>query len=297
MEKLTEKEQDFLLNALTDFYAKINADKCPYETCMKAITLLECLDTPTEEKIHYNSPDEKDICVSRMLALHYAVLALGINCDRSTEYFLYSGLFLAISNTIVAIIKLAEDGLDYQAMSLIRNLFELFMTLLIITESPSKRAAFISANKSEEDRKVWHQYFTKKKFQQMLKEYCDTHPDLNEVAEDCQRWISENYEELSSYTHSDYPHLVCCLLSQNDDNGYSHPNIWGQYVTWQKKIYSHLYMVAVPAHHLFCYMLRDLNNEINIDYLFGNTPKGNSKLGKEIIVDLQSVLESLSRYE
>lgn len=297
MEKLSEKEKDLLFHALADFYKKTNADKCAYETGMKAITLLEYLDTPTEEKIRYNSPDEKYICIARMLALHYAVLALGINCDRSTESFLYSGLFLAISNTIVAIIKLAEDGLDYQAMSLIRNLFELFMTLLIVTESSTKRAAFISANKSDEDRKVWYQYFTKKKFQQMLKEYCSIHPDLNEAAEDCQRWISENYAELSSYTHSDYSHLVCGSLSQNDNNGYSRPNIWGQYVTWQKKIYSHLWMVASPAHNLFCYMLRDLNNEINIDYLFGNTPKGNSKLGKEIIFDLQSILESLSQYE
>jgi hypothetical protein len=56
-------------------------------------------------------------------------------------------------------------------------------------------------------------------------------------------------------------------------------------------------MVASPAHHLFCYMLKDLDNEINIDYLFGNTPKGNSKLGKEIIFDLQCIIESLSRYE
>lgn len=297
MEKLTEKEQDLLFRAIADFYAKTNVNKCPYETYMKVITLLDYLDTPTEEKTSYNFPDEKDVCVAYVLALHYAVLALAVDCDDSTECCLYSGLFLAISNTIVAIVKLAEDGFDYQAMSLIRNLFELFMTLLIVTESSPKRAAFISANKSEEDRKVWHQYFTKKKFQQMLKEYCSTHPDLIEAVEACQQWINENYGELSSYTHSDYPHLVCCSLSQNDEKGYSHPNIWGQYITWQKNIYSHLYTVASPAHHLFCYMLRDLNNEINIDYLLGNTPKRNSKLGKEIILDLQSILESLSRYE
>lgn len=297
MRTLSEEEKSILMDAVAKLYAKANTEKCSYGTCMKAITLLEYLNVPEEEKIRYNSPDEKDVCVARILALHYAVLALGINCDNSTEACLYSGLFLAISNTIVAIINLAEDGLDYQAMSLIRNLFELFMTLLIVTESSAKRAAFISANKSEEDRKVWHQYFTKKKFQQMLKEYCSNHPDLSEAVEDCQRWINDNYEELSSYTHSDYPHLVCCSLSQNDDNGYSHPNIWGQYVTWQKKIYSHLYTVASPAHHLFCHMLRDINNEINIDYLFGDTPKGNSKLGKEIIFDLQNILESLSRYE
>lgn len=297
MRTLSKAEKSILIDAVANLYAKANTEKCSYETCMKAITLLEYLNVPEEEKIRYNSPDEKDVCIARMLALHYAVLALGINCDDSTEACLYSGLFLAISNTIVAIINLAEDGLDYQAMSLIRNLFELFMTLIIVTESSSKRAAFISANKSEEDRKVWHQYFTKKKFQQMLKEFCGTHPDLNDVSEDLQNWLSENYEELSSYTHSDYPHLICCTRSQEDEAGLSHPNVWGQYVTWQKKIYSRLYMVASPAHHLFCYMLKDINNDINIDYLFGNTPKGDSTLGKEIIFDLQNILESLSRYE
>ena len=44
-------------------------------------------------------------------------------------------------------------------------------------------------------------------------------------------------------------------------------------------------------------IVKNKNNEINIDYLFGDTPKGNSKLGKEIIFDLQNILESLSRYE
>ena len=152
MEKLTEKGQDLLFKALADFYAKTNADKCPYETYMKVITLFDYLDTPTEEKFRYNFPNEEDICVAHMLALHYAVLALGVDCDDSTERCLYSGLFLTISNTIVAIIKLAEDGLDYQAMSLVRNLFELYMTLIIVTDSPEKRTAFISAHESEDAR-------------------------------------------------------------------------------------------------------------------------------------------------
>ena len=73
MKQLTEKEQDHLFKALADFYAKTNTDKCPYETYMKAITLFDYLDTPSEEKIRYNSPNEKDICVAHMLALHYAV--------------------------------------------------------------------------------------------------------------------------------------------------------------------------------------------------------------------------------
>ena len=297
MEKLTEKGQDLLFNALADVYAKTNADKCPYETYMKAITLFDYLDTPTEEKFRYNFPNEEDICVAHMLALHYAVLALGVDCDDSTERCLYSGLFLTISNTIVAIIKLAEDGLDYQAMSLVRNLFELYMTLIIVTDSPEKRTAFISAHESEDARKVWHRYFTKTKFLQMLKGYCSAHPELNKVIEDFERWINGNYGELSSYTHSDYPHVVFCSLSQEDENGLSHPNIWGQYVTWQKRIYSQLCLVALPAHHLFCYMLRDSTNDANIDYLFGKESKGETSIGKEIVLDLQSILESLVRFE
>lgn len=294
MEKLTLEQKNVLVAAITDLYEKTNMDKCPYETYVSIISLLEYLDVPSEKKIRYNSPREQDVCAAHLIALYYAVLALGVNCDKSTERCLYSGLFLAISNTMVAIIKLAKEGLDFQAMSLIRNLFELFMTLVIVTDSPEKTGAYISAHESEEARKVWHRYFTKTKFLQMLKEYCSTHPDLNRAIEDFQQWINENYGELSSYIHSDYPHIVCCSLSQNDENGYSHPNVWGQYVTWQRNIYSQLYLVASPAHHLFVYMLKDSTNDISIDHLFGEKTKGKKNTGKEIVCELQLVLERLS---
>lgn len=294
MEKFSEKELTMLENAIVDLYEKTNRQTCPYKTYMEIEALWNFLDVPADKKIRFNSPNAEEVCIVRLIALHYAVLALAVNCSDSTESSLYFGLFLAISNTIVAIINLAEDGLDYQAMSLIRNLFELFMTLIIVTDSPEKRAAFISAHESEDGRKVWHKYFTKTKFQQMLKGYCNTHPDLNNAIEDFQKWIHENYGELSSYTHSDYPHIVCCSLSQNDDNGYSHPNIWGQYVTWQKRIYSQLYLVASPAHNIFWYMLRDSEIDINIDYLFGEEPKGGSTIGKDIINELQQIIKNLT---
>lgn len=297
MEQLTEKEKTILADAIGDLYKEINVTKCPYETYTNIISLLEYLDVQSEEKIRYNPPKEVEVCVARLTALHYAILALGVNCGKSTERCLYSGLFLAISNTIVAIIKLAEEGLDYQAMSLIRNLFELFMTLVIVTDSPEKREAFISAHESAEARKVWHRYFTKTKFMQMLKEYCTTRPELNKAIEDFQKWINENYGVLSSYIHSDYPHIVCCSLSQNDAKGCSHPNVWGQYVTWQNNIYSQLYLIASPAHHLFCYMLRDSANDIDIDYLFGKESKGSTNPGKEMVLELQSILEKLVRYK
>ena len=296
MKKLSEKQKAIMMKALDVFYVQTDADKCPYETCMKAVTLLEYLDVPDQEKIRYNEPDEVEVCLARLLALHYAVLAMGTDCDKGPEGFVYFGLFLNISNTIVAICKLAEEGLDYQAMSLIRNLFELFMTLLIITDSPEKRAAFVSANEAEDARKVWHKYFTKTKFLQTLKEYCAEHPDLNKVIEDFQGWINENYGELSSYTHSDYPHLVCCSLSQNDEVGISRPNVWGEYITWQKRIYSQLCTVAVLAHVLFCYMLKDTANDITLDRLFGDNPRKEPHTGKEIVLELQNALESLVRY-
>lgn len=290
MAKLSKKERLFLEKALYDLYAKTNSCKCPKTTSKSIIELWDFFDVPASKKIRYNSPTETDVWVARLLALQYAVISLGVDCEKSTEQCLYSGLFETISNTIIAIIRLAEDGLDYQAMALVRNLFELYMTLIIITDSPNKREAFISAHESEDAREVWHRYFTKAKFSKMLKAFCADHPALENTSEIFQTWIDENYGELSSYAHNDYAHIICCSRSQNDSKGYSKPNFWGEYVTWQKAIYHQLFTVAFPSHLLLSYMLNTSAVDISIEYLLGNNV---SAPPKEILLELQNLIIDL----
>jgi hypothetical protein len=41
-------------------------------------------------------------------------------------------------------------------------------------------------------------------------------------------------------------------------------------------------------------MLRDSEIDINIDYLFGEEPKGGSTIGKDIINELQQIIKNLT---
>ena len=280
----------FLKKAISDLYAKTTPCKCSRKTQKNIVDLWDFFDVPVAKKIRYNSPDETEVWVARLLALQYAVISLGVDCEKSPEQYVYSGLFETISNTIVAIMRLAEDGLDYQAMALIRNLFELYMTLIIVTDSPEKREAFIAAHEPENAREVWHRYFTKNKFSKMLKTFCADRLNSENISEIVQTWIDDNYGELSSYAHNDYAHIICCSRSQDDANGYSHPNIWGNYVTWQRTIYRQLFAVAWPAHLLLTYILKDPSVDVSIEYLWGNN---NATPPKEMFVEIQNLIIDL----
>ena len=51
-----------------------------------------------------------------------------------TNNLVFSSLATTISNDILAIIKLSMDGLDYQAMNILRNLYEIGSFLQYLTK-------------------------------------------------------------------------------------------------------------------------------------------------------------------
>lgn len=270
--------KDFSLKKkVVHFYRKMECRRCVKRTYENISKLWDCFEVPSEKKIRYNPPDATETFVIRVLALKYAVLSLAVDCEEGPEKFLYAGLFKNITNTIFSIMRLAENGLDYQAMSLIRNLFELYMILIVTTSSTEKRKEFIAAHEPEDSRVVWHRYFTKTKFLKAMKEYCTGREDLEKAADIFQTWIDDNYSELSSFVHNDYVNIVCGSLSQNDLNGYSHPNIWGEYVTWRKRIYNQLFIVAWPSDLIFSYMLRDPSVEMSLEEILSREVKTHIK--------------------
>ena len=239
--------------------------------------LWDYFDAQSRTKIRCNPPDAIEAFVLRLLAVQYAILSLTVDWHKGAENFLYARLFQNISNTIIAIMRLAEDGLDYQAISLIRNLFELYMVLIIVTESTEKRKEFISAHEPEVSREVWHRYFTKTKFLKTMKEFCSNYVDLEKTADIFQAWIEENYRELSSYAHNEYLNIVCGCMSPSGNDESLHPNIWGEYVARRKLIYSQLFAVAFLSHFIFSRMLREPSIEMDLETLLGE--KDMNKVG------------------
>lgn len=161
---------------------------------------------------------------------------------------------------------------------MIRTLFELFMTLLIIVESPEKRKAYKSAQTPEESYKVWRSDFTKAKFIKMLEAYSGDYPDLFEPAK---KWVTEAYSFLSSFVHNDSIHVMLYTKPRFDADGVSNFSIWGEYVTRKGEIFIRLAEVIAPCDLLFFSMLNDPHIDISL---------------KNILVKEENVPNTISMY-
>lgn len=215
-----------------------------------------------------NSTDKKrtgptaneELMYIKLIALKTYIFSISNPKDCGPDFFLISALFTHISNTIVAVLKLVDDGLDYQAFTLLRNLTEIYMTLLTVVESPQKRLEYKHASDAKTAREVWHKFFNKKHFVQMLETYYSRNAEAKEA---CKNWIDDIYSELSSFAHNDYLNIICYKFSIGENE--SNPiNLWGEYVSRQKVIYERLIKVIAPFELLLNEMLRD--DKIDIDF-------------------------------
>ena len=236
----------------------------PEEACLG---IAEFWDKTFEESSIKKESDtitDKELAYIRLIALRYYILTLGTPREKGEHFPLLFSLLAQISNTIMAIIKLADEGFDYQALSLARNLMELYMTLLTVLESPSKRTELRKAVDAESARKVWHKYFNKKHFIQMIEAYTAYEPEIKEA---CKTWVEETYAELSSFAHNDYVNMICFTFAAGKDVG-NPVNLWGEYVSRQGYIYQTLFKIIGPADSLLTAMLRDEKIDINMRGLF-----------------------------
>jgi len=239
------------VDAVRDFYVEI------WDSCAKM----------SEEKVIYGDQGERDCVFARNVALRYLHLALMIDTSKNKGGFLLQSLIQTISDTIIAIIKLAEDGLEYQAFVMIRTVFELFMTLLIVIESPEKRKSYQMAQTPENSYKVWRSDFTKSKFIAMLESYSGDYPDLFEPAK---KWVTEAYGFLSSFVHNDSVNVMLYTKPLFDQNGMTHFSLWGEYVTRKADVFSHLVDVLAPCDLLLFSMLNDPRIDVTMKTLLCN---------------------------
>lgn len=129
----------------------------------------------------------------------YFSMAVGFEGYQNQVQTLLKPLLLDIANTAMSIYKLAFDGFNYQAKVLLRNLYELCMTLLNVIVSPTKRTALFQSARDENDKQIWYKYFKPSKLQETLQEY---ERYLGESWSD--EWHRRVYGHLSSYAHNDF---------------------------------------------------------------------------------------------
>lgn len=262
--RYSDKEKEILYNAIAEVDKIFPVDPSVDEVRDFYVEMWDLCAKMSEEKVAYGDPGERDCVFARNVALRYLHLALMIDDSKNKYGFLLHSLIQTISDTIIAIIKLAEDGLEYQAFVMVRTVLELFMTLLIVVESPEKRKAYQMAQTPEASYKVWRSDFTKSKFIAMLESYSGDYPDLFEPAK---KWVTEAYGFLSSFVHNDSVNVMLYTKPIFDRDGMTHFSLWGEYVTRKADVFSHLVDVLAPCDMLFFSMLNDPQIDVSMNTL------------------------------
>lgn len=264
LRRYSKEEKEILTNAIESLNEHFPLRSSVDDVCNFYIDLWDLCAETSETKVVYGDQGARSCVYLRNVAIRYLHLAMMIDINKHKDCFLLSSIIQTISDTMISIIKLAEDGLEYQAVVLIRTLFELFMTLLIVVESPQKREAYQMAQTQEEAYRVWRSDFTKGKFIKMLGDYSEKYPDLYETVK---TWATEAYGFLSSFVHNNSLNVMLFTKPRYDENGTSNYSMWGEFVTRKAEIFNRMVEIVAPCDLLLFAMLEDPKIDISMKTL------------------------------
>jgi hypothetical protein len=183
-----------------------------------------------ENKMQYADFNSKNLILSYLFALRWGITSLAVADKDNDRYMMaFQGLFSTISNTIISIIKLAIDGLDYQAFILIRNLYELCFTLLAIIIDPIKRKVLVDGSIAEDEYNTWKKNFTFKHLDATIRTYENRISDI-ESDSFLNTWRKNSYSKFSSYAHNDFvSFFLYGFALPVDDTDKLELNLWGSF--------------------------------------------------------------------
>lgn len=178
-----------------------------------------------------------------LYSLSCGLLALALegsknNIEEELKHYstVYSTLFTNISNDCLAIIELLENGFEFQARILARNLFELVYTLLVVIISKDKCKIYFDSARLENSYEMWNKHFRMSKLNDEL--YSFEKKDDSEYAEMMKKARKRIYSEYSSYSHNDFLYCFIGCHSTDIENDFVNYNLWGNYNYNAKSILS-----------------------------------------------------------
>lgn len=218
-----------------------------------------------KNKSEFFECESESLTISYLFALRWGILSLGIPEEKMNPTTMaVRSFFVAISNTTFAIIKLALDGMDYQASILTRSLYELCMTMLAIIIEPDKRTALIKGAEPKDSYNIWNQHFRFKNLDRIITKY-EKKVSKIDFEYELYSWRKDNYSEFSTYVHNNYLPL---LLS-----GYAQPkigdgemlkfNLWGNFASRVNIITENINTILWYTELLFERLLSDENIDMN----------------------------------
>lgn len=207
--------------------SKINLDKefiVPYETIMDYYNQMnDIMDNPEI----WQEANEDVLNIAELYNLYYGIMSFSIEPKEEDKNFkikaLYSSIFVTIANSITAVIYLAENGLDYQANVINRQLFEICMLLLNVMIDENKEKILTDTEMTEGNMKIWRKYFSPKELNDTIENY--EKADLTD-------WRKRQYSFYSNYSHNDFlSFLFFFFSSPKNEKDKLFNNVWGGYIS------------------------------------------------------------------
>lgn len=193
---------------------------------------------------------KKDKEIAQWYALSMGLFACSINFQEEKEKeeyredaIVYFSLLTNISNAILAIVQLVDNGFEFQANLIMRNLMELLYTLLVVLINKEKRKEYFDSGMLQNEYSVWNKNFRMTRMSEELSEYESDFFD-EEFIEKLRVMRKEIYQYYSSYIHNDYAFCALSCYSPKQDDSDEEPyleyNLWGRYNYAGKKILNEL---------------------------------------------------------
>ena len=207
--------------------SKINLDKefiVPYETIMDYYNQMnDIMDNPEI----WQEANEDVLNIAELYNLYYGIMSFSIEPKEEDKNFkikaLYSSIFVTIANSITAVIYLAENGLDYQANVINRQLFEICMLLLNVMIDENKEKILTDTEMTEGNMKIWRKYISPKELNDTIENY--EKADLTD-------WRKRQYSFYSNYSHNDFlSFLFFSFSSPKNEKDKLFNNVWGGYIS------------------------------------------------------------------
>ena len=164
---------------------------------------------------------------------------------------LYSSFCFQISNMILGIYKLAKDGLDYQAMCLIRVLLEMIISFLAILIDSNYREKYLETADVSKEHQIWRSTLRIQKAEEIVWNYAETIDEkVKTQCLECKKIYEEMYAELSKFEHNSYGNMIVMQYALVDEDRLG-LNVNGNKVTAIERILKQVLCILIPMEALF----------------------------------------------
>lgn len=179
----------------------------------------------------------------------------------------FSSLATTISNNLIAIIELSLNGLDYQAMNILRNLYEIGLLALNICIDEEKRKQFFDSARKENSYEVWRKYFSTKSMLNTIQSYSSSESLESYWKKD----LKQYYSRLSSFAHNSLANIYVFSFSRPKDPEEDHClNVCAHFASRYEQILRETADLIWAFTKVFRFLMEDVKFKDFFDNLLGS---------------------------